>query len=67
MNDTNAVQTGIQIPGIDLLPHSWQGPVLIIAVLAPYATRAYHALAMGGGIKGVMSAIWLGTNTPKTQ
>jgi hypothetical protein len=63
--NTNAVPTtGLQIPGLDLLPQSWQGPILIIAVLAPYLTRAYHALAQGGGIRGVMAAIWLGTNTP---
>ena len=65
MNTTNTLNLGPDIPGLDLLPHSWQGPVLILAVLSPYITRAYHALSMGGGIKGVMSAIWLGTNTPK--
>ncbi len=54
----------LQIPGLDLLPVSWQGPLLIIIVLSPYVTRAYHALTNGGGAKGVMSAIWFGTNVP---
>lgn len=62
--NTNSVP-GLDIPGLDLLPHSWQGPILIIGVLSPYITRAYHAFASGGGIKGVLSAIWLGTNSPK--
>lgn len=61
----NTNTTGLDIPGLDLLPHSWQGPVLILAALSPYLGRAYHALANGGGLKGVVSAIWLGTNTPK--
>lgn len=29
--------------------------------------RAYHALASGGGIKGILSSIWLGTNAPKKK
>lgn len=29
--------------------------------------RAYHALANGGGIKGILSSIWLGTNSPKVK
>jgi len=64
MNQTNT-SNGLQVPGLDYLPPSWQGPALMLIALSPYITRAYHALSMGGGIKGVMSAIWLGTNVPK--
>ena len=41
--------------------------VFAIGVSLPYITRAYHALKNGGGIKGVWSAIWNGTNTPKAK
>jgi hypothetical protein len=27
--------------------------------------RAYTAVVKGGGLKSIVSAIWLGTNTPK--
>ncbi len=65
--DTNAVPTNI--PGIDLLPASWQGPALIVLVLFPYVTRGYYALANGGGLVGVARAILWGTNSikPKTE
>lgn len=42
--------------------HVWA--VALLAV-SPYVTRAYHAIANGGGIRGIFSAIWLGTNLPK--
>jgi len=32
---------------------------------SPLITRSIYALINGRGIKGVLSAIWLGTNTPK--
>jgi len=63
MNTTNS--TGIDIPGLDLLPHSWQGPMLIAVVIGPYLGRAWHAYTLGGGAKGIWSAIVFGTNTPK--
>jgi hypothetical protein len=54
------------IPGINLLPEKWQ-PVAAFAViwLIPQLGRVYHALASGGGIKGIWSAVMFGTNTPK--
>ena len=51
------------IPGLNMLPPKVQHWAILIAVLSPYLTRAFKALASGGGIRGVLSAIWLGTNT----
>lgn len=40
-------------------------PWLIVAALAfPYLTRSLHALATGRGIKGAISGVFFGTNTP---
>ena len=65
--NTNA-PTGLDlVPGINLLPESWRGPVLIIAVLSPYITRAAYSVMNGGGLKGIFTSIWLGTNTPKQE
>lgn len=55
----------LDIPLLDQLPAKYQGPALLAAMLLPYLTRAYHALAAGGGLRGIWSAIWFGTNTPK--
>lgn len=51
---------------VNLLPAKWHisGPVLIGASL--FVGRAIHALRNGGGLKGVISSIWYGTNTPKS-
>lgn len=48
-----------------VLPAKWHGWAVAVLAVSPYVSRAYHALASGGGIRGVFSAIWLGTNTPK--
>ncbi len=48
---------------------SWIAILLVLSScaiqLSTYIGRAFHAITMGGGIKGIFSAIWLGTNTPK--
>lgn len=54
-----------QIPGINLLPPKVQPWVIALVIAAPYLTRAYHALAGGGGLTGVWRAIMFGTNTPR--
>jgi hypothetical protein len=36
-----------------------------IALALPFIGRAFYALKNGGGLKGVWSAIWSGTNTAK--
>ncbi len=65
MNSTNSVPVGLDsVPGLNLLPHSWQGPVLLLVALHPYLTRAFYSLKNGGGVKGVVASIWLGTPTP---
>lgn len=48
-----------------LVPEKHRGWVLFLLAVSPYITRALHSLTSGGGIKGALSAIWLGTNTPK--
>ena len=56
-----------EIPGINLLPEKWRPYALALIALSPYLTRALYALRNGGGLKGVLTSIWLGTNTPKKQ
>lgn len=53
------------IPIINQLPEKYRGWAMIVLLALPYVTRAYHALAQGGGIRGIWNAIWFGTNTPK--
>lgn len=52
------------IPGLSLIPEPWRSRVILIIVFSPIIGRAYKAIVNGGGIKGIISAIWLGTNTP---
>jgi hypothetical protein len=49
---------------INLIPEKWRNHVMLVILISPYATRVIHSLKNGGGIKGALSAIWLGTNTP---
>jgi hypothetical protein len=50
---------------LNLIPEKFRPWLLAGAVALPYVTRALHALANNGGIKGAWLAIWCGTNTPK--
>ena len=52
---------------IGIIPEKWRPWMLGLLIASPYITRAYHALASGGGLRGVASAIWMGTNTPKPK
>lgn len=54
-----------EIPGLNLLPESLRGWALLGLAFLPYVTRAYHALATGGGLRGIWNAILFGTNIPK--
>jgi hypothetical protein len=50
------------------LPTKYHWIAVIISTIisfSPYIGRGYHALVMGGGIRGICSAIWLGTNVTK--
>jgi hypothetical protein len=49
----------------DLIPEKYRGYALFALAVSPYLTRAYHALANGGGIRGVFRSIWFGTNVDK--
>lgn len=67
--ETNApaVPTGLDIPGLNLLPPEVAKWLLIVLVLSPFVGRALYSLNSGGGIKGIGRSIWLGTNTPKDK
>ena len=56
---------GIDFPVLDSIPEPWRGRAFLLLILLPYATRAYHALSAGGGLKGMWDSVWFGTNTPK--
>lgn len=51
---------------LGLIPAKYHATVLLLALASPYLTRAWHALSTGGGVRGIINAIWFGTNTPKT-
>jgi len=55
----------IDIPFIGYIPEKYRGMVILAILLFPYATRAYYALANGGGLVGACRSILWGTNTPK--
>lgn len=50
---------------LPFVPEKYRGLVLLLVTSSPLITRALYALMNGRGIKGTISAIWLGTNTPK--
>ena len=52
---------------IKIIPEKWRGTFLVLAVISPYITRAYHAISTGGGLRSILSSIWFGTNTPKPK
>ena len=54
------------LPVINLLPEKWRGAATMLILLSPYLTRGYSALSAGGGIVGVLRAIWFGTNVEKS-
>lgn len=53
------------IPLLDLVPEPWRSRLLFAVLLSPFIGRTYHAVVTGGGLKAIISAIWLGTNAPK--
>lgn len=53
-------------PIIHLIPEKWRGTAAFLVAVSPLLTRAYHSVVNGGGMRGAISAIWLGTNTPNT-
>lgn len=66
MNETNIPPSILeQVPIINLLPQSWRLWVVLLVFVSPFLARGFYALRNGGGIKGFINAIWIGTNTPK--
>jgi hypothetical protein len=52
---------------LPFIPEKYRSLVGALIVISPLVTRAIYALINRGGIKGIFSAIWLGTNTPKSS
>ena len=52
---------------LPFIPEKYRGLVALLITTSPLITRAAYALMNGRGIKGTISAIWLGTNTPKAS
>lgn len=57
MNDADPITT--------FLPEPYKTYVLLFFAVTPLLGRAFQALRNGGGIRGIINAIWLGTNVPK--
>jgi len=53
------------IPGLNLLPPKWQHWVFVATFASPFIGRFIQALISKGGVRGVLMAIWGGTNTDK--
>ena len=49
---------------LPFLPERYRPQCMLLLVLSPHLTRALYALRHGGGLRGVLTSIWLGTNTP---
>ena len=45
------------------VPTKWITWLTAAYVISQGLGRIYHAIAAGGGIKGIFTALWLGTNT----
>jgi hypothetical protein len=52
------------IPGINLIPEKYRWAVMLAVVWGPLITRAVYR---GGGLRAMLSAFWLGTNTPNAK
>jgi hypothetical protein len=52
-------------PILDLIPPGYRGLALACIILTPILGRAWQALKLNGGLKGVWNALIFGTNTPK--
>ena len=52
---------------LPFIPEGYRPKVAALIILSPYLTRAYYALISGGGLRGIISSVWLGTNVPKSH
>ena len=53
------------IPFLDVIPEPWRSRLILLVAVSPIISRAYYRLINGGGIRGMVRAIWIGDNTPK--
>jgi len=56
-----------QIPIIQYIPEKYRGVTILAILVFPYVTRAYYAIANGGGIVGAVRGILWGTNAAKPK
>ena len=50
---------------LGFVPEKYRSLVAALIMFSPYITRSIYSLMNRGGIRGVMRAIWLGTNVTK--
>jgi hypothetical protein len=50
---------------LGFVPEKYRPYLMLTVMLSPYVTRSIYAIMQGGGLKGILRAIWLGTNAPK--
>ena len=57
-----------EIPGLNLIPEKYRALVMLLVLWGPLFTRAIYRISQGGGLRSILAAFWLGTNTPaKTE
>lgn len=61
MNDINEVVNKL----LAFIPEKYRGFIALLIATSPYISRAIYSVRNGGGLKGIIRAIWLGTNVPK--
>lgn len=60
-----ALETGIPIGVLKVVPFKWLLLLAALIFIVPYAGRAWHAWQADGGWKGIFNSVLFGTNTPK--
>lgn len=60
-----AIETGIPIGVLKVVPLKWLLLLAALVFIVPYAGRAWHAWQADGGWKGMVNGVIFGVNTPK--
>lgn len=55
------------IPGLNLIPEKYRWLVMLLVLWGPLLTRAAYRITQGGGLRSMLAAFWLGTNTPAVK
>lgn len=54
-------------PIINLIPAKWHTTAALILPITMVMGRVYHTITTGGGLRGIVNAVWFGTNAPKNK